>query len=729
MLRRDIRDMSPRDFAQGVREIGRSSVILFFFLFLFSPCVAEPEIAIIVNGDNIYKDEYEYSLARYEDSYKRYFGENIDGAVREKMKKELIDDLINRQLYLQEAKRRGITAKMFASEEEIEELLMSGPAVTQEDSGARDRAEKVILSYKARQIIPPKAIAAIREDISASDKSVLDESWKRAEKIRAKYIKINPVAMANNMEISEDEIKSYYKDHSDQFRRPAQKKYAALYFDPNEYTGMVSITPQMKTDYYDQHMNDFKSDKFARIKYVLFRTKDYVSQVYDIGVNLEKYYEENIDKFVEPAEARIRFIYLKKPCDMSKLQGLLSGLKQGGPFAELAQKYSDDASSAGSGGDLGYIKEGTLKEPFNSIAFGLKDGQVSNIIETDNGYCVFSIEEKKDQHVPSFEEVKDTIEEQLLNEAAKPIALTDAKRFKIEAKNVGFEKAAGKKGFTPFETDYFKSSDRIPMIGRNLLFTSTALGMNVGDVSNEIEYDEGFAVMEVVDIKPQVYLPSSEVSAVIERRIIDEDSSVYAESAARHALDLISAGVSLKELEKRMSVHITTAEASSTLASSSEIGVIIKKNDGYYVTVAATEEPYYIPGFNLISDEVAAAAVMTRADAMADEKAQELLKSGAITNETAVETAPFSRNDYVIESEYMRPFIEQCFMLETGQTSIIKSLGKYYVVQVVERGTQLPGYTDESPVIVTQVLKEKRAEYADDWLKKERAKAQIQVNI
>ncbi len=710
-------------------DIKRSSVILLFFLLLFFPCVAEPEIAIVVNGDNIYKDEYEYSLARYEDSYKRYFGENIDGSVREKMKKELIGDLINRQLYLQEAKRRGITAKMFAGEEEIEELLMSGPAVSQEDSSSRDRAEKVILSYKARQIIPPKVIAAIKEDVSISDRDVLDEIGKRAEKMRAKYIKIDPVAMANSMEISEDEINTYYKDHSEQFRRPALKEYAVLYFDPYEYNGMVSITPQMQADYYDQHRNDFRSDKLARVKYVLFRTKDYLNQVYDLGVNSEKYYEENLDKFVEPAEARIRFIYLKKPCDMSRLQGLQGGLKQGIPFAELAQKYSDDVSSAGSGGDLGYIKEGILKEPFNSIAFGLRGGQVSDIIETDNGYCVFSIEDKTEQRVPSFEEVRDTIEEQLLNEAAKPIALTDAKRFKIEAKKVGFEKAAGEKGLTPFETEYFKSSDRIPMIGRDLLFTSTALDMSAGEISNEIEYDEGYAVLEVIDVKPQEYLPSSEVSAVIEKNIMDEDSSVYAESAARHALDLISGGVSLKELEKRMSVHITTVEASSTLESPGDIGTVIKKSDSYYVTVVATAEPSYIPGFGQISDEVAAMVAMARADKLADEKARELLGSGAITVEAARETAPFSRNDYVIESEYMRPFIEQCFMLDAGQTGIIKSMGKYYVVQVIERGIQLPGYTDESPVIRTQVLKEKRSEYADDWLKKEREKAQIQVNL
>ena len=68
-------------------------------------------------------------------------------------------------------------------------------------------------------------------------------------------------------------------------------------------------------------------------------------------------------------------------------------------------------------------------------------------------------------------------------------------------------------------------------------------------------------------------------------------------------------------------------------------------------------------------------------------------------------------------------------MLKDGQAGIVKSQGKYYVAQVVERGIQLPGYKDDSAVIKSQVLKEKRAEYADKWLKKERAKAQIRINL
>ena len=274
----------PRIEIRAVRyEIRIFSIFLLFFFLLFSPCIAEHEVAIIVNGDNIYRDEFDYALSRYEDSYRKHFGENIDGNVYDKIKKEMIDDLVSAQLYIQEAKRRGITAKTFAGEEEIEELLMSKPQTSPETEGSRDSAEKVILAYKMRELIPPKVIAAIKEDITESDTRFLDEYLKRAEKMRVRYLTVDPVAIASNMEISEDEIKSYYKSHSERFRRPAAKEYAVLYFDPYEYSGMVSITPKMLEDYYREHIDDMKSDKLARVKYVLFRIKDYARRIYDVG--------------------------------------------------------------------------------------------------------------------------------------------------------------------------------------------------------------------------------------------------------------------------------------------------------------------------------------------------------------------------------------------------------------------------------------------------------------
>jgi len=697
---------------------------IYIFLLTFSFC--EPEIALVINGDKIYKDEFDHALAGYERSYRRYFGDNIDAALNEKMKKELVDDLVDRQLYMQEAQRRGITCKTFAGEEEIDELLMDWNA-TSEEKGLRDRAEQVILAEKTREILPSKVIAAMKDEVNLSDKELLDEYLNRTERMKVSYIKVDPVALANNMYITEDEIKDYYQRNLEIYRVPAVERYWVLHFDPEDYRWMVSVSDKMMLDYYNDHLGDYKIPKMAKVKYVLFRDKEYLNNIYQPGVNLRQYYEANIDQFIEPAEVAVSFISMKKPCPEERVISLEDDLRQKKPFSELAKEYSDDNASAQNEGDLGYVKEGTLKEPFNGIAFNLKPGEVSNVIETEKGYYVIAVRERKESRVRPFEEVAGEIEEKLLDEQARPLALSDAKRFRVEARKFGFEEAAKKSNKTIYETDYFKASDRIPVIGRNNLFTYIALNLASGEMSGVIDYDGGYAVLEGVDVRQGGYMPFSEVSDNIERKIFEENSMEFANSAAKQTLNLISDGVSLESLPARMSVSLSLLQVSSSAEVPVDAGKIVRKDDGYYIISFRDKIPSYVPDITQVSREAAASAILEKGDEAAKEKAEGLLSSS--TTEGGVVTDAFLKSDYMIGSEYMRPFIEQCFLLGRGDKKIINSLGKYYVVKVIERSAQLAGYEEESIKIRSQLLREKRENRIQDWLKQEREKADIRISI
>lgn len=689
-------------------------------MLLAAPCFADSDVAISVNGDNIYKDEFDYILQNTP-------GVAANEAALEQKKEALVGDLIDYQLYLQEAKRRGITAKMFAGEEEIDDYLLSDPPASGEEKAARDRAERVILKYKESQIIPIKVIAAIKEDIPEDDVKVIEEYYKRAEKIKIKYIQVDPYAIANNMEISGDDVKAYYKDHMDQFTNPAVKRYQILFFDPKDFTAGVNLSPQRESKYYDEHADEMSTARSVNVKYVLFRTKDYLDQLIDLGVNTRQYYQENLDKFAEAPEAKVRVISLKKPLDKKKLQDLQGEIKQWVSFSDLAKKYSDDPALAQSGGDLGIIKKGILKEPFNSIVFSLNAGEVSDPVEAGDSYEIFYVEQKKDGRIPAFDEVKDAIEELLLADAADPLALADAKRFKVEAKKYGFEKAAANKRLTVFETGMFSPSDRIPAFNDDAAFKSAAFGLDQNETSNEIQYDKGYAVLKAANITGFELRPFDQVSGEVEKKIIDEDSSAYAESDADLALQLLKDKVNLDEIKKRVKTRVFISDSPS-FESDAESLIVKGTVDGYYIALPYDEEPSTVDPYEKVAGKAASLAALDRANKEADKKIAELLASGIVTTEAAAE-ATFSRGDYVINKEYVRPLIEQCSDMAEGQTGIIKSLGKYYIVNVLQRAMQIPGYKDDSAVIKSEVLKEKRAEYAKDWLTKEREKAQVQINI
>lgn len=114
------------------------------------------------------------------------------------------------------------------------------------------------------------------------------------------------------------------------------------------------------------------------------------------------FYVANPDKFARPEEVRARHILVKlepgadeakRAAARAKLEGILAQAKNGADFAELARKNSDD--SAANGGDLGFFRRDQMVKPFEEAAFGLKPGEISGIVQTQYGYHIIKLEERR----------------------------------------------------------------------------------------------------------------------------------------------------------------------------------------------------------------------------------------------------------------------------------------------------------------------------------------------
>lgn len=147
-------------------------------------------------------------------------------------------------------------------------------------------------------------------------------------------------------------------------------------------------------------------------------------------------YQANASKFEVPAQTRARHILLANtgPESLQKAKSLLSQLRAGASFEELAKANSTDRGSAERGGDLGFFGPGQMVRPFEDAVNALvKPGDLSEPVESQFGYHIIRLEERKEKGRQSFEEVRS----KLLADA-RIAMLNEARIQKAQDLNRGF---------------------------------------------------------------------------------------------------------------------------------------------------------------------------------------------------------------------------------------------------------------------------------------------------
>jgi peptidyl-prolyl cis-trans isomerase C len=155
-----------------------------------------------------------------------------------------------------------------------------------------------------------------------------------------------------------------------------------------------------------------------------------------------EFYAGNRDKFEMPEEAHARHILVQvdekadektRQSARAKADDLLAQLKGGANFEELARK-SSDCSSAPQGGDLGFFAHGQMVPAFDQAAFALQPGEISGLVETQFGYHIIKLEEKKAAGLVSEPEAGGRIREYLLSQKTEAAVAQRLKTLRDKAK-------------------------------------------------------------------------------------------------------------------------------------------------------------------------------------------------------------------------------------------------------------------------------------------------------
>jgi peptidyl-prolyl cis-trans isomerase SurA len=166
-----------------------------------------------------------------------------------------------------------------------------------------------------------------------------------------------------------------------------------------------------------------------------------------------KYYEAHKAEYIRPEQVALRAIEIstagKKDAELpdlkKKAETALKRVRDGEDFAEIAKRLSD-GSTAKQGGFLGLYKRGELAKELEEVVFKMKKNEITEVVETKQGYLVLQVLEHYDEGEQPLAKVENEIMDKLYSERMEPAMREYMKTLREQSYVVikpGFQDIAG----------------------------------------------------------------------------------------------------------------------------------------------------------------------------------------------------------------------------------------------------------------------------------------------
>jgi parvulin-like peptidyl-prolyl isomerase len=210
------------------------------------------------------------------------------------------------------------------------------------------------------------------------------ETVKRLDEIRRNMNL--PVEGDDGMDALRRAVEAQGKDYED-FKQSIRNSILTQKVIEEDVAPRIEITPEEMQAYYNAHRKEFVRDEEVGLSEILIPTKG------------------------------------KPEADLPKLKKLADEIQaratKGENFAKLAQRYSA-GQTASDGGYIGFFKKGSLSPELEKVVFKLSEGEVTPVLNTDNGYLILKVDTVHHAGQQSFAEARQEIEYRLYQQKLQP---------------------------------------------------------------------------------------------------------------------------------------------------------------------------------------------------------------------------------------------------------------------------------------------------------------------
>ncbi|AXA90780.1 peptidylprolyl isomerase [Massilia sp. YMA4] len=355
-----------------------------------------------VNGQSVTQQEYDQALRRQLDQYRQRLGAQFDQKLFDtpEFRQSVLDNLIAQRAIVAEASRAHLGAGDAAVQRALAESLQDIPGMFKAD-GKLDEEKAANLIASQTGLTPQGYFQSLKRDLTVQQLAAGVQGSAFAPRAVAQ--------MVSNLTEQERDVQE-------------------LVLPLSGFAAEVKVSDAMVKAFYDKNDKLFQVPEQARIEYVVFDANAIASQVSVTDDEVAAVYNAAPARFTAPEERRASHILVAvdkaakadaKAAAKAKAEAILAEVRKApADFARIAKAKSEDPGSAEQGGDLGVIEKGSLVPTVEASIFKLKQGEVSDVVESEFGYHVITVTSLKPAAVKPLDAVKGDIALELKKQKA-----------------------------------------------------------------------------------------------------------------------------------------------------------------------------------------------------------------------------------------------------------------------------------------------------------------------
>ncbi len=514
-------------------------VVFYIPDFLTTPTGAAPsEVLADVEGEPITVGSFTRRYNAQVQAYRNAYGGQMNDQLLKQLgiDRQILQQLIDEEAMVAESRKQGITV----NDVEIRERILALPGFQENGTFVGEQRYRQILQIQnpplsttefesslRRALLIEKLRTALTGWMSVSDADVIAEFKQRNEKVKLEVVPVTAEAFKSQVTVADAELVPYFEKAKDKYRIGEKRKIKYAQVNVDQVRGTVTVPEAEIAAFYQKNLTQYQSPAQIRASHILFKL-------------------EGKDEKVVQALADDVLKKTKAP---------------GADFAALAKQYSEDDTNNMNGGDLDYFGRGRMVAEFEQAAFGMKAGEISNLVKTAFGFHIIKVVDNQPDQTRPLAEVRAELEDQLKWEKAQAESERIAKSLEATTKTpADLDKVAKERSLAVVETGLVASDEPIQGVGSQPELSARVFAMKEGEVTPAMRVATGW-VFATVTGRQDSYVPKlDEVKARVADDVRQEKAAGMAKQrAAAIATDLKNAK-DFAAAAKRAGLEVKTTE-------------------------------------------------------------------------------------------------------------------------------------------------------------------------